>query len=536
MIKKIIIILAFGVSPYLVCFAQKDVLERQARDGSIEAQLYLGDKYLNGKDGYEKNKSLAFKYYHDAAIQGNEEAQWFIYTLLDAGEGVEKNQEEALNWLEKSARKDYPLSLLRYGIYKYSISQYEDAIKLLQKFENKYGDHPFIWEVLGTCYKEGTGVKVNYTKSIEYYQKCVAYNLEWKKEHPNEPFLELVSGFAAYCLGEINQYGLGKNKDLDQAKKLYNFAISEDPDNYSYHEALGGVYIEEQNYDKAREIWAWLIKNNPDIVKSNSILANALGESIDYIIPTTLKENQNFYAIIIANENYKRVPNVPHAINDGAVFKKYLTSTFGVPEENIEYLEDASLNDIKYALSNVSQRCDAFKDQLSVIVYYAGHGVPDDKTNEAYLLPVDGFGTDPKSGLNMEDFYESLSEMSAKSVIVLLDACFSGAKRDGGMLMATRGITIKPNMKVPDGKLIVLSATAEDQTAFPIEEQKHGLFTYTLLRKIQETKGDITWGELADYVTENVKTRSIDLAGKLQSPTVSVSPSIKDSWRNQKIR
>ena len=258
--------------------------------------------------------------------------------------------------------------------------------------------------------------------------------------------------------------------------------------------------------------------------------------NVDYLIPKSNRVYDNILAIVIANENYKRVPNVPHAINDGAVFKKYLISTFGIPEENVEYLEDASLNDIKYALANVSQRCNAFKNQVSVIVYYAGHGVPDDKTAEAFLLPVDGFGTDPSSGINLDDFYASLSEMPAKSIVVLLDACFSGAKRDGGMLMATRGITIKPKMQVPDGNLIVLSATSNDETAFPIEQQKHGLFTYTLLRKIQETGGDITWGELADYVTATVKNRSIDINGKLQTPTVSVSSSMKDIWRNLKLR
>lgn len=91
-------------------------------------------------------------------------------------------------------------------------------------------------------------------------------------------------------------------------------------------------------------------------------------------------------------------------------------------------------------------------------------------------------------------------------------------------------------MHVPDGKMIVFSATSNDETAFPIEGQRHGLFTYTLLRKIQETGGDITWGELSDYVTETVKNRSIDLNGKLQTPTVSVSSSLRDSWRDLKIR
>lgn len=269
---------------------------------------------------------------------------------------------------------------------------------------------------------------------------------------------------------------------------------------------------------------------------SESILAAAFGDNIDFAVPVTSIISPYTCAILIANENYKRVPVVPYAINDGLVFKKYLTSTFGIQENNIEYIEDASLNDIKYAINNIYQKCLSAPEQYSVIVYYAGHGVPDEKTAEAFLLPIDGFGTDSSSGLSLDDLYASLSEIPAKSIIVLLDACFSGAKRDGGMLMATRGITIKPKMHVPDGKLIVLSATSNDETAFPIEQQKHGLFTYTLLRKIQETGGDITWGELADYVTETVKSRSIDLNGKLQTPTVSVSQSIKDTWKNIKLR
>lgn len=314
-------------------------------------------------------------------------------------------------------------------------------------------------------------------------------------------------------------------------------AISTYSSEASFYEDKGILFLMEGKVDMAKKMWNKTMEISPSYaMQSTSELARAMNKSIDCGIPACNETNPNCYAIIIANENYKRVPNVPYAINDGKIFNRYLTTTLGIPENNIEYLEDASLNDIKYALSNISQRCDAFKDQMSVIIYYAGHGVPDDKTSEAYLLPVDGFGTDPSSGFNLDDLYSTLSSMPAKSIVVLLDACFSGAKRDGGMLMATRGITIKPKMHVPEGRLIVLSATSNDETAFPIEEQKHGLFTYTLLRKIQETGGNISWGELTDYVTETVKSRSIDLNGKLQTPTVSVSASMKDIWRNFKLR
>lgn len=330
---------------------------------------------------------------------------------------------------------------------------------------------------------------------------------------------------------------MGVPQNIKKAHVLIDKAIAIYPYEASFYEDKGILYLNEGNISEATKMWNKTVDTSLVYAQeSTSELARVMNHSIDYGIPIASMQQKNTYAVVIANENYKRVPNVPFAHNDGNIFRKYLISAFGIPEDNIEYLEDASLNDMKYALANIAQRCSAFRDQVSVIVYYAGHGVPDDKTAEAFLLPVDGFGTDPSSGLNLDDFYASLSKMPAKSVIVLLDACFSGAKRDGGMLMSTRGITIKPKMQVPDGKLIVLSATSNDETAFPIEQQKHGLFTYTLLRKIQESGEDLTWGNLADYVIETVKNRSIDLNGKLQTPTVSVSTSMKGIWRNIRLR
>lgn len=129
-----------------------------------------------------------------------------------------------------------------------------------------------------------------------------------------------------------------------------------------------------------------------------------------------------------------------------------------------------------------------------------------------------------------------MREISIIDCLVLLDACFSGTRRDGGMLLATRGISITPKIQVLYGNLIITSATPDDQTAIPHENPKHGLFTYTLLRKTQETGESITLGELADYVTETVKNQSIDIIGKLQSPTVTISSFLKESWRSLKLK
>lgn len=514
----------------------RQALISQAEKGDLETIKYLAESYIKGTGSFGKDLQEGFKWMKRAAELGDGESQFNLSNLYLDGEGTTPDEKLGWFWLEKSAKSMYPAGVFKFAMFNHYDKNFEEAYKWFKIANERFnfaetdyylGVYHFL-ELGGTKLSDVIESKVqNLKKAEEYLKRCCANEKD-------------IDGEAHSILFDLYSMPL-QNKALDEEEFSWlEFVVNDGLQHFPNHLHLlfqkGELYLKKGEITKAKEVWEEIKKRDFDADKSESILAAAFGENIDYLIPKTTILSPNTCAIIIANENYKRVPNVPFAHNDGNIFRKYLISSFGIPEENIEYIEDASLNDIKYALANVSQKCNAFRDQVSVIVYYAGHGVPDDKTAEAFLLPVDGFGTDPSSGLNLDDFYASLSEMPAKSIIVLLDACFSGAKRDGGMLMATRGITIKPKMQVPDGKLIVLSATSNDETAFPIEQQKHGLFTYTLLRKIQETGGDITWGELAEHVTETVKNRSIDLNGKLQTPTVSVSQSMKDIWKNIKLR
>lgn len=61
------------------------------------------------------------------------------------------------------------------------------------------------------------------------------------------------------------------------------------------------------------------------------------------------------------------------------------------------------------------------------------------------------------------------------------------------------------------------------------------MFTYYLLKKLQETKGDVSFDELADYVTEEVKKQSVVTNGKMQTQLVTPSNNVIN-WRNWKLR
>lgn len=257
---------------------------------------------------------------------------------------------------------------------------------------------------------------------------------------------------------------------------------------------------------------------------------------VDTDIPETNASNPNTFVLIFANEDYRNVASVPFAKNDGTIFQKYCQKTLGIPAKNIHYVENATYNDMRIQLSWAKDVCEAFDGQASFIIYYTGHGIPDEASGASYLLPVDGDGRYVASAYNLDEFYQKLGAMNAKSVTVLLDACFSGASRDGNMVVQAKGVVVKPKPGTPQGKTVVFAAAQEKETAGFNEAEGHGMFTYFLLKKLQETKGDVTLKDLGDYIITNVKQQSVVQAGKKQTPTVLSSPAVSTVWKNWKLK
>lgn len=255
-------------------------------------------------------------------------------------------------------------------------------------------------------------------------------------------------------------------------------------------------------------------------------------ENIPMVKPTATKT----LALVIANENYSNVGKVEFAINDGKRFREYCTKVLGIPEENVMYYADCTLGSINNALYNLRQRVEMLGDGVDVIVYYAGHGFPDEETKDAYLLPVDGDAMSTKSAMPLKEFYSELAGSGARDIMVFLDACFSGNSRDDKSLVASRGVELKPRVATPEGNMFVLSATSDKQTALPYRDKYHGLFTYYLLKKLQESKGRVTLQQLSDYVKKNVGQASVTVNRKIQTPSATLSGTMRESWGSKKLR
>lgn len=254
--------------------------------------------------------------------------------------------------------------------------------------------------------------------------------------------------------------------------------------------------------------------------------------SVDTKIAVNSTTDDKTFVVIISNENYKHEESVPFAINDGEVFKIYCQKTLGIPEDHIRFAPDATLGEMNFAIYWLGNMLSAYDGEARAIVYYSGHGMPDENGKEAYLLPVDGFSQMTEGALSTKNLYGKLKEMNSKSIMVFLDACFSGAKRDGKMLASSRGVAVKVKNDPVGDNTVVFSAATGDETAYPLKSQKHGMFTYYVLDKMQQSGGYTTLGELSDYVTQQVKRKAVvENNGKSQTPTV-IASSNNNGWRN----
>ncbi|MBD9016689.1 MAG: hypothetical protein EGR00_08390 [Prevotella sp.] len=262
-----------------------------------------------------------------------------------------------------------------------------------------------------------------------------------------------------------------------------------------------------------------------------------LGTSdVDENIPENPTTNNKTFAVVIANQNYTNVAGVPLALNDGLAFSKYCEKTLGMPAENVRYYADASYGTMLRAIRDIKNIASAFNGDINIVFYYAGHGIPNEATKDAYLLPTDADGTQTEGCYSLNKLYTELGSTKAKEIVVFLDACFSGSKREEGMLASARGVALKAKQEDPRGNMVVFSAASGDETAFPYSAKGHGLFTYYLLKKLQESKGDVNLGELSDYISENVKQQSVVINRKVQTPTATPSTWIATGWKEMTLK
>ena len=420
-----------------------------------------------------------------------------------------------------------------------------DAYPLEMKIETrKFASPQLIVADAAFSTEDGGLIKLNYPINL----KVIVQNIGEGDAKDAQVTFTLPNAYCVF-LGEQNNFGVenlprGETMELEflfTATRRYTFG--EIPVFIDLSESTG-LYARDTtlhvNLDQKLTARNEVVISGIETVSSDITIAS-LTSDVDKNIPVNLTKQPYRYALIIGNEDYVKYQrglstetNVKFARHDASVFKEYAIRTLGLNELNTYLLLDATAGAISQKIDLISKLASKTGDEAEIIFYYAGHGLPDEVTRAPYIIPVDVSGANLNAAIELQEVYRKFAESGAGKVTVFLDACFSGGARDAGLL-ASRGVKVRPKQNVVTGNLVVFSASSGEQSALPYENEQHGMFTYYLLKKLQESKGNVSYVELADYIEKNVAIESLRVNQKEQDPKLLVSPELNNNWQTWKF-
>jgi len=234
---------------------------------------------------------------------------------------------------------------------------------------------------------------------------------------------------------------------------------------------------------------------------------------------------QDAIAIIIGIENYKRAPKADFAKNDAKLFYRYAVRRLGIPANRIKLLLDSEADQagiIKAVRNWLPLHINEGKTK--VFLFYSGHGLPSKDGKDLYFLPHE---TDmdliEETGINQKTVLNSIDRSKPQSVIFFVDSCFSGISKKGESLIpGARPVTLFSNSFHAPAGFTALTASGPQQISSASQELRHGIFSYHLMKGMEgyadrNNDGEITSGELAEYVSINVKRGAMEI-NRLQEP------------------
>lgn len=238
--------------------------------------------------------------------------------------------------------------------------------------------------------------------------------------------------------------------------------------------------------------------------------------------------NSDDLAVVIGIGNYREnmIPTVKYARRDAEVVAKYFEHLGGIPKENIALLTDAhaTRGDIEAYLDDWLPK--RTTPNSRVLVFYAGHGAPAPEGKGAYIVPYEGHPDFTSKMIPLTRVYDALNRLKAREVLLFLDSCFSGATGRSVMQQGIRPLVMSSErqLEVRD-KPLVMAASSGSEVTSDLDNARHGLFTYYLLKGMRgeadkNGNGKVTLDELFSFVSINVKRTASRELNRTQTPVM----------------
>ena len=260
-----------------------------------------------------------------------------------------------------------------------------------------------------------------------------------------------------------------------------------------------------------------------------------------FSFPAGRDANPDAIAVIIGNRAYlhRDVPEVLYATNDAEAMRSYVTTTLGYSPRNVLVLNDANQSELLANFGSPDNEKGRLYDMVragrsDVFVFYSGHGVPGEN-GSGYLLPVDADPGKPQlTGYAVATLVRNLSRSRARSVVLAIDACFSGISDAGPLIKDASPVYLSAKLPAGIANGVMLTAAEGNQIASWDRDAKMGLFTRYLLEGLLGKADDRAHGgngdaqvsaaEIKRYLASEVTYEARRRYGRDQTPQMAGDP------------
>lgn len=268
----------------------------------------------------------------------------------------------------------------------------------------------------------------------------------------------------------------------------------------------------------------------------------SLVSDVDENIPVAQGTNANTHVMIVSNQRYANEADVSTALNDGRMMRQYCIKTLGIPDDQVKICENRTYAQLRADVENFASTIRVNAGDRFLFFYF-GHGMhsADRRVADAYLIPVDGSSLRlQQTGVSRNWMMQQFQNANPGQMVVYLESCFSGAQGDDQMLAyaeGSSGLRVRDDVESNfSGNIILLTASSQSETANAYPAQRHNVFTYEFLKALQSGRGNQTWGSIFDDVQRSTTRTARNKLDRQQTPSVTVSTTLGDTWRQWSVK
>jgi uncharacterized caspase-like protein len=210
----------------------------------------------------------------------------------------------------------------------------------------------------------------------------------------------------------------------------------------------------------------------------------------------------NYHALVIGNNNYRQIRKLRTAVNDAREVASILEKSYGF---KVTLLLDADRYQILSAMNSLRERLTE-KDNL--LIYYAGHGVREEKTGRGYWLPVDAETGNNANWISNVDVSDILNIMNVQQLLVVADSCYAGVLSRDAMVNLEAPVSEAERLKLMQqmaqkrSRMVMTSGGVE-----PVLDSTggiHSAFARTFIALLRANVGILPGQELYGRLREDV--------------------------------